>query len=125
MSLRSERRKQKRVESKAFKKLVDERTRAARRRAYEKEALVVAEEKGRELARRPSFGKRVIKRAKVTLAPRKPTRRAPISRRAPIRRRTPIRRRVYKRKPVRRTMRRAATTRREQAPTRSIMEDLI
>lgn len=108
MSFRSQRRK----EQRAFKKVVQKRTLAVRRRAYEKEALVVAGERGRELARRPSFGRRVAQRAKTAYQTTRPTRRQPI-------------RRTYKRKPVRRTMRRASVQRKQQAPQRSIIEDLI
>lgn len=113
-------RKQQRKEQRAFKKIVQKRTLATRRKSYAEEAEKVAEEKGRELARRPSFGKRVVQRAKVAIAPRqpirRPVRRAPVRtpvrrtmRRAAVKRRTTMRRR----KPVRRTMRRAATQQQE------------
>lgn len=118
MSLRTykaEREKKKR-ESKTFKKLMERRTKAAQRRAYEEEALKVAGERGRELARRPSFGRRVVQRAKTAYKSTRPVRRQIVRRpvrrtmrRAAVKRKTITRRK----KPVRRTMRRAATQQQE------------
>ncbi|HUU87845.1 MAG TPA: hypothetical protein VMX17_08840 [Candidatus Glassbacteria bacterium] len=116
---REKRMKQKK-ESRAFKEIVGKRTKAAQRRAYENEAIKAAEERGEELARRPSFKKRAWERTKKiykSTAPRQPQR-------VPVRRRV-VRKRTYKRRPVRRTMRRASTQATQQAPRRSVIEELF
>ena len=113
---REKRMKQKK-ESRAFREIVGKRTKAAQRRAYAEEAEKVAEERGKELARRPSFKKRAWERTKKaykSTAPRRVTRRTPIKRK-----------RTYQRRPVRRTMRRASTQATQQAPRRSIIEELF
>jgi len=125
MSLRSQRRK----EQRAFKKIVQKKTLAIRRRAYAEEAEKVAGERGRELARRPSFGRRVAQRAKTAYQATHPARRQPI-RRAPVKRimrRASVKRRttMKRRKPIRRTMRRAATQRRETQQQPFDIGDLI
>jgi len=112
---REKRMKQKK-ESRAFREIVGKRTKAAQRRAYAEEAEKVAEERGKELARRPSFKKRAWERTKKiykSTAPRQPQR-------VPVKRRV-----VRKRRPVRRTMRRASTQATQQAPRRSIIEELF
>ncbi|MHA1880881.1 MAG: hypothetical protein ACTSYG_10845 [Candidatus Heimdallarchaeota archaeon] len=98
MSLKEQiaKRKKERKESQAFKELMRKRTKAAQRRAYEKEALKVAEERGKALARRPSLKERVVSQLK-----KPPIRRAPVYRR-PVRRAPARKRKTYYRRPVRR-----------------------
>lgn len=126
-----EKRRQQKKESRAFKGMVQKRTLAVRRRAYAAEAEKVAEERGQELARRPSLGKRVWRKTKAAYQSTHPARRQQrVSPRRIVMRRPPARRRVarkstYRRRPVRRTMRRARTQATQQAPRRSIIEELF
>lgn len=100
---------QERKEKKAFKAIVAKRTLQERRKAFAEEAVKVAAEKGREQARRGTFGQRVWTLAKQKLAAR-PSPQAVATRRRVIRRvvtgrvqpRTTARKRTYRRAPLRR-----------------------
>jgi len=134
-----EEKEKKKKESEAYKKIVEARTLAERRRAYEKEALKVASEKGAALARKKSFRELLAERisgatrqkisgtlVRKTPVKRVVRRRAPVRRvvrrrapasRTPVRRRAPIRRAPVRRAPASRTpVRRRAPIRR--APVR-------
>ena len=105
--------KERRKESKAYKEIVEKQNLAARRRAYAAEALKVAEEKGKAMARKPSFMETVGRFGQRAITP--PARKS-ITRRAPVRRRRTVARRPIKRRryaPVkRRVVRRRAPARR-------------
>lgn len=107
-----------RRENEAFKKIVRERTRAEERRAFEKEALKVASERGAAKARPVSFVSRVVgtagevRRLKQAVAPR---RAAPVRRTV---RRTTRRYATPRRYTTRRVVRRAV--RRYAAPRRNV-----
>ena len=114
----------KRKESKAYQKIVTQRTLAVRRQAHEKEALKVAEEQGRAMARHPkqgffaTLGEVAITAGKRAVTPQA---KKTITRRTPVRRR--VTRRTTARRPARRrtryvTVRRKAPARRRYAPVR-------
>ena len=86
-----QRRERIRREREAFAKIIEKRTTAEKRRAFEKEALKVAGEKGRELARRKTFREILEERARQTIekklsGTRRPVRRVSTARRRPVRR---------------------------------------
>lgn len=110
-----EERKKVRAERNAFAKVVKKRELQARRQAFEKEALIQADIKGRRLAQeraaRPTFSQRVGQAATgigrlAEQATRPPVRKAPVKRRK--------RRVVRRRAPIRRRRRRTTTVRRRR-----------
>lgn len=63
----NQKRDKEKAENKAFKDELDKKLRATRRKAYEEEALKIAEKRGRDIAHRPTFFSRLaseIARAK-------------------------------------------------------------
>jgi len=128
MGLKEWRTKQREIakEKRTFRGIVAKRTLAERRRAYEKEALKVAGEKGVALARRPSFGAQVgsfaarIGAPRKAVAVRRPIRRRIVYRRAPMRRRVARRKRYSyaptRRVPRRRIVRRSVSPQQTQKP---------
>jgi len=95
---------QSKSEARAFKKIVNKRALQARRKAYEEEAVKVARQKGKALARnpKPSFGSQIVSVIERAAAPKpRPTR--------TIRRTT--------RKPARRSVRKASRPQQARFPS--------
>ena len=120
--------KKSRAESKAFAKIVNERTLRARREAYKKEALKQAEIKGRELAvkeaNKPSLGQRFSGFANEFAGSTQSLSRQPVRRRV-VRKSKPVRvvrrkrrRTVRRQSPVRVVRRKRRRTVRRQSPVR-------
>jgi FtsZ-interacting cell division protein ZipA len=93
--------KKARKESQAFKKIVAKRTLQARRQAYEKEALSVAREKGKALARRKSTSQKLGQLIEKRLSSPAPKRTPTVSKIKPAKRKTKSAKKVttVKRKP--------------------------